>query len=118
MRVGYIMTCEGKCSAKVRIVRVNRDALWQPFVGARPSPTSLPMNHSQERHSTYPNGAEAFFLVVALFGLEYLVAAAFRDAGYFRTYDPGDLSAVIRLAGNGLLFSGLLAYKRLTYRSL
>jgi membrane protease YdiL (CAAX protease family) len=73
---------------------------------------------SQERRETFPNGIEAFFLVVALFGLEYLVGAAFRDAGYFQRYNLSDVSAVIQLVGNGLLFSGLLAYKRLSYASL
>jgi membrane protease YdiL (CAAX protease family) len=70
--------------------------LWQAPVRALSLLERLPMSRSQERHETFPNIIEAFFLVVALFGLEYLVAAAFRDAGYLRQYDARSVEAVVQ----------------------
>ena len=76
------------------------------------------MHAARERHETFPNILEAFFLVFALFAIEYLVAAAFRDFGRTLGVQPRDAEALVTLLGNGFFFSALLVYKRLTYRSL
>jgi membrane protease YdiL (CAAX protease family) len=72
----------------------------------------------KEQHEDYPSILEAFFLIVGLFGAEYLVAAALHDITIFAGSDQRDFWGVIEILGYGLLFSALLGYKRLTYRDL
>ena len=76
------------------------------------------MADAGERHQTFPNAVEAFFLVVVLFALEMLVAAALRDAQHVTGMQGRDSDALVVLLGNGLLFSGLLVYKRMSYGAL
>jgi membrane protease YdiL (CAAX protease family) len=72
----------------------------------------------KERHETFPNALEAFFLIVALFAIEYFVYAVFYDFRKLLGIHPRDVGAMVTLLGNAVLFSALLAYKRLTYTSL
>jgi uncharacterized protein len=72
----------------------------------------------KEQHEDYPSILEAFFLIVGLFGAEYLVAAALHDIRIFAGSDQRDFWGIIEILGYGILFSALLAYKRLTYRDL
>jgi uncharacterized protein len=69
----------------------------------------------RERHRRFPSAVEAFFLIVALYAAEYVVGAALRDLS---TTDPRDIGAVVVVLGNGILFSALLYYKRMSYASL
>jgi uncharacterized protein len=72
----------------------------------------------RERHGRFPSAGEAFFLIVVLFAAEYVVGAALRDLSGFSGIDPRDISGVITLLGNGIVFSVLLHYKRMSYASL
>ena len=72
----------------------------------------------RERHGRFPSATEAFFLIVALFAAEHLVAAALRDLRGLSGIDPRDITGVITVLGNGILFSALLYYKRMSYASL
>lgn len=72
----------------------------------------------QERNETFPSAAEAVFLVVMLFALECLVWAALFDLRSWSGIHQHDTSGVVTLLGNGILFSALLHYKGLSYRSL
>jgi membrane protease YdiL (CAAX protease family) len=72
----------------------------------------------RERHGRFPSVAEALFLIVALFAAEYVVAAALRDLRGLSGIDPRDISGVVTVLGNGILFSVLLYYKRMSYASL
>jgi len=71
-----------------------------------------------ERHETYPNGIEALCLIAVLFFVELLIAGAIGDTGVFSHVARGDLDGLITVAGNGVLFCALLAYKRLNYSAL
>lgn len=73
---------------------------------------------TKERNTTFPSGLEAFFLIVVLFAIEYVVGAAFHDFGSSVGIENQDMWGIITLLGNGILFSGLLVYKRLSYASL
>src|SRR3954462_15354243 len=72
----------------------------------------------REQNDNFPSGLEAVFLVIALFVAEYLVAAAFRDLRSFSGVNPRDIDGVVALLGNGILFSWLLHYKRMSHASL
>jgi membrane protease YdiL (CAAX protease family) len=71
-----------------------------------------------EQNERFPSALEAVFLVIALFVAEYVVAAALRDLRSLSGISVRDLDGVVTLLGNGILFSALLYYKRMSYRSL
>jgi uncharacterized protein len=73
---------------------------------------------SSDRDPTFPNALEAIFLVVVLFGVEYVLSAALYDAHHAWHLDPRSAGAVIGVLSNGVLFTALLYYKRLSYRQL
>ena len=72
----------------------------------------------RERNGRFPSVVEALFLIVALFMAEYVVAAALRDLRGLSGIDPRDITGVVTVLGNGILFSALLYYKRMSYASL
>jgi membrane protease YdiL (CAAX protease family) len=71
-----------------------------------------------EEHETFPNAVEATLLIVVLFALQIAVASVLLSVEPFASVDPWDLSGLITVAGNGILFTLLLTYKRLRYREL
>ena len=72
----------------------------------------------REQHQNYPSLIDAFFLVAALFALEYVVGAAFRDAARVWGLGNRDFNEIVTLLANGVLFTGVLYYKRLSYSEL
>jgi len=72
----------------------------------------------RERNPRFPSATEAVFLVVALFATEYVVAAALRDLRSLSGIQARDINGVVTVLGNGILFSALLHYKRMSYASL
>ena len=73
---------------------------------------------NNDRDPTFPNAVEAIFLVIALFAVEYVLSAAFYDASRAWHVDMRNAGGVITVLGNGVLFTGLLYYKRMSYRQL
>jgi uncharacterized protein len=71
-----------------------------------------------EQHENYPNGLEALCLVAILFFVEILIAATIGQASLFAQVNIADFGGLITVAGNGVLFCGLMAYKRMRYSSL
>ena len=72
----------------------------------------------RDSREAFPSVPEAFFLVALLFAAELVLGALFRDLKGFSGIDPRDMAGVIAVLASGLLFSLVLHYKRLTYRSL
>lgn len=71
-----------------------------------------------EEHETFPNALEATLLIVVLFALQFAVASVLLSFDRFASVNALDLSGLISVAGNGILFSLLLSYKKLSYRNL
>jgi len=72
-----------------------------------------------ERHATFPSAPEAFFLVLCLWGLDCLMASAMYDARHWLGMeDFYGLGTIAQLLANGILFTGLLQWKNLSYREL
>lgn len=71
-----------------------------------------------EQHDQFPNTFEAFLLIGLLLLLELVAWAAVADAGAFSQVGAGDVAAFVTVVGNGALFVGLMAYKRISYRTL
>jgi membrane protease YdiL (CAAX protease family) len=71
-----------------------------------------------EPHPTYPNAIQALLLIALLMAIELLVAAAVFDADLLAGVNDGDVYGFITVVGNGILFVGLMAYKRIGYRAL
>jgi len=72
-----------------------------------------------ERHTTFPSALEAFFLVLCLWGLEYLMVCALYDArAWLGLGDPLSQGVLAVVLGNGILFTALLHWKNLDYRDL
>jgi uncharacterized protein len=67
---------------------------------------------------TYPSLVEAVFLLAALFALEYLLSAVLRDAGRAAGLHTRDVVGAVSVFANGVLFTWVLYYKRLSYREL
>lgn len=74
-----------------------------------------PMSDVNQR---FPSATEAVFLIIGLMAAEYVVGALFHDSRSFSGIEPRDMRGVIALLGNGILFSALVHYKQLSYRSL
>ncbi len=73
---------------------------------------------TEEQHPTYPNAIEALLLIALLMAIELFVAAAVFDADLLSGVNDGDVYGFITVVGNGILFVGLMAYKRVGYRTL
>jgi membrane protease YdiL (CAAX protease family) len=71
-----------------------------------------------EHHPTYPNAVEALLLIAVLMAIELFVAAAVFDANLLSGINDTDVYGFITVVGNGILFVGLMAYKRIGYRAL
>jgi len=72
----------------------------------------------KEKNEAFPNGLEAAFLVIFLFVAEYLIYAVLIDLKAFSDVNPRDMGGVVAVLGNGILFTALLHYKGLSYKSL
>jgi len=72
----------------------------------------------KQQNESLPSALEAIFLVIGLFVAEYVVRAALLDLRAVSGVDPRDVSGVVAILGNGILFSVLLRYKRISYASL
>lgn len=70
------------------------------------------------QNETFPSAPEATLLVIALFVAEFLIGAALHDVQSLSGIDPRDAAGAIVVLGNGVLFSVLLHYKRMSYASL
>lgn len=66
----------------------------------------------------FPNALEAAFLVVCLFATELLVAAALHDAGAMLGMDAADLSTLVVVLANGVLFTALVQYGGTGYSTI
>lgn len=72
-----------------------------------------------ERHTTFPSAPEAFFLVLCLWALSYLFTYALYDArAWLGLEDPYSFGTIAVVLANGVIFTGLLHWKNLTYRDL
>jgi len=71
-----------------------------------------------EHHPSFPNAIEALLLIALLMAIELFVAAAVFDADLLAGVNDGDVYGFITVVGNGILFIGLLTYKRIGYRAL
>ncbi|WP_018610405.1 CPBP family intramembrane glutamic endopeptidase [Uliginosibacterium gangwonense] len=71
-----------------------------------------------EQHETFPSALEAIFLVLALFFVEQIIVAVLHDFKLYAGDCICDLSGPVALMANGVVFSGLMYYKRLRYSAL
>jgi hypothetical protein len=71
-----------------------------------------------ERNETFPNGLEAFFLVVALFAAEFVIGAAMYDLRGVLALPNQDVAGLTTLLGNAVVFTAVMHYKNLSYRDL
>jgi hypothetical protein len=61
----------------------------------------------EQRNEAFPSALEATFLIVGLFAVELLIGAALHDVKSISGIDLSDVSGVIAVLGNGVLFSAL-----------
>lgn len=71
-----------------------------------------------EEHPTFPSALQALMLIALLMAIELFVAATVFDANLLAGVNDGDVFGFIAVVGNGILFVGLMAYKRIGYRAL
>jgi membrane protease YdiL (CAAX protease family) len=76
------------------------------------------VKQSNEKNEIFPNGLQAFLLVVALFLTEYVLGLALFDARGVLALSPSQLMVMVMLLGNGILLSSILHFKQLGYRNL
>lgn len=77
--------------------------------------TFSPMN---EKNAVFPNGLEAVWLVIAMMMAEWLVCAALHDVRGILVLAPEQTGTLVMVLGNAIVFTGLMHYKGLAYRSL
>src|SRR6185295_9377657 len=73
---------------------------------------------SEEHHPTFPSALQALLLIAVLMAIEMFVAAFVFDADLLAGVNDLDVYAFITVVGNGIVFVGLMAYKRINYRAL
>lgn len=73
---------------------------------------------AREKNANFPSGGEAFFLFLALFLVEYVLGVALYDARRVLGLSPPQMVAMVMLLGNGLVLSGILHFKHMSYREL
>jgi membrane protease YdiL (CAAX protease family) len=71
-----------------------------------------------EQHETFPGALQALLLIALLMGIEYFVLIVVVDMDLLPDVGWVDVSAFITVVGNGILFIGLMAYKRIDYAAL
>ena len=71
-----------------------------------------------EKNHSFPNGVEAFFMVVALFALEFVIGAAMHDLRDVLALPRQDVGGMTTLLANAIVFTAVMHYKTLSYRSL
>jgi len=71
-----------------------------------------------EQNKDFPNFWTAALILSLLVGIQIIIGMIFYDLGYrFHTGDPG-ASAIIIVLSNGVAFSILMAYKKISYRDI
>lgn len=71
-----------------------------------------------EKNEKFPSGLEAFFLIVALFGLEFVIGAAMYDMRDFLALPRQDVGGMVTFLANGVVFTAVMHYKGMSYRDL
>jgi hypothetical protein len=71
-----------------------------------------------EKNQNFPNGIEAFFLLVALFGIEFIISAVMHDMRDWLGLAPQDVGDLVTVLASGIVFAALMHYKSLSYRDL
>lgn len=61
-----------------------------------------------EKNQDFPNGREAFFVVVALFAAEYLLGAAMYGMRAFLALPDEDVGSLVTLLANGIVFTAVM----------
>lgn len=70
------------------------------------------------KNESFPNGAQAFLLVVALFIIEALIGAGIHDANGILNLEPSEQGALVAVLANGTVFAAVMLFKNLTYSNL
>jgi uncharacterized protein len=73
---------------------------------------------TEETHTTFPNKFEAFYIVAVLITVEIIVSLVIRQTDLFQDIEWHGISGFVAVVANGLVFSILLTYKKLSYRDL
>ncbi len=71
-----------------------------------------------EQHENLPNAVEAFFLILALFLLEYVLSLAMVDLHDVLGLTEAQQGDLVMVLANGILFSVLMHYKHLSFGQL
>jgi membrane protease YdiL (CAAX protease family) len=71
-----------------------------------------------EKNKNFPNLMQGVLLMVALFGIEFVVDATMDGTGALAGLHPIDASGMIMVISNAILFTFLMHYKGMSYREL
>ena len=71
-----------------------------------------------EQHETFPSALQALLLIALLMVIEFFLLVVVVDTNLLGGVSAIDVSAFITVVGNGILFIGLMAYKRIGYGAL
>ena len=71
-----------------------------------------------EKNETFPNGVEAFFILVALFAVEYVIGAAMFDMRNLLALPRQDVGDLVTVLASGVVFTAVMHYKGMSYRDL
>jgi hypothetical protein len=71
-----------------------------------------------EKNETFPNGVEAFFILIAFFAVEYVISAAMHDMRGFLALPRQDVGDMVTVLASGVVFTAVMYYKGMSYRNL
>lgn len=71
-----------------------------------------------EKNENFPTALGAFFLLVALFALEFVIGAAMYDMRDILALPSQDVGGMTTLLANAVVFTAVMHYKNMTYRDL
>jgi len=71
-----------------------------------------------EQHETFPGKFQALLLIGLLIVIEVVLFVVVLSTGLLADIDIEDVAGFITVVGNGILFIGLMAYKRIGYAEL
>ena len=71
-----------------------------------------------EQHETFPGAVQALLLIALLVVIEIAVYLVVFETNLFAGIDLDSVGGFVTVVGNGILFIGLMSYKRIGYRAL
>jgi membrane protease YdiL (CAAX protease family) len=117
----WVNACENIVVVKYRLYNqaiLRRRRLFKRRVLSPQGDLTLRRDAMPKKFHTFPNALETIFLVVGLFGLEYLMGGALNDWRQTLDLNDEEISVLATVLGNGAMFTIVMHLKGMKYGDL